>query len=383
MVATLSAGVTRTQSSSNLNVRAGLQTDGRRRVAPEEVRFPAVSGQHRRRRVLGLAHNDEVRCASSGRRAGLATAAAVVNIMRTTAAHAIIERLAEENRRVLSDWRAVILLRRATVAISSDQRRWDEAPHTLQAIHPVLRQMVARGQLRPITGQRHLYEVIVPYASSRPVEEYEILMEAHPYAALSHLSALAFHALTETLPKQLTVVIPSDGQGQLLPPGTYPEEWAEVALVKGRRTPTILGRPVEWIRLTPDRYLGTDLYRPTGYPIRVTTPERTLLDGLLQPERCGGLDGVLRAWALARDILNLDRLVQYVERLNIAVLRQRVGLLLDELKLSHPAVAAWPAQAKRGGSSKLLGSAPYAPTYSERWNLSINAPLTALHENAA
>ena len=33
-------------------------------------------------------------------------------------------------------------------------------------------------------------------------------MEAHPYSAMSHLSALAFHGLTDMLSKELVVSIP-------------------------------------------------------------------------------------------------------------------------------------------------------------------------------
>ena len=68
---------------------------------------------------------------------------------------------------------------------------------------------------------------------------------------------------------------------------------------------------------------------------------------------------------------------------DVAVLRQRVGFLLEELGLTHPHVQEWPARAQRGGSSKLLGTAPYVNTYSERWSLSINAPLTSLHSASA
>jgi predicted transcriptional regulator of viral defense system len=132
-----------------------------------------------------------------------------------------------------------------------------------------------------------------------------------------------------------------------------------------------------------DRFFGVALYRPQHDPVRVTTPERTLLDGLLHPELCGGLQTVLSAWRQARDLLDLDTVVTLVDRFDVAILRQRAGFVLDELGLDHPAAAAWPALARRGGSSKLLGSEPYAPTYSERWSLSINAPIAALREGAA
>lgn len=223
----------------------------------------------------------------------------------------------------------------------------------------------------------------MPYARTGPVEEDEILMEAHPYAALSHLSALVFHGFTDELPKTIFASIPAEGRGGLLPPGTDVRDWEEFALVRGRRPSQILGRPVRWAAIKPDRYFGTAEYRPHGYPVRVTTPERTLLDGLLHPEWCGGLETVLRAWALAADGLDLDALVSDVERLDVQVLRQRVGFIMDELSLAHPVLADWRQGARRGGSSKLLGSAPYASPFSESWNLSLNAPIAVLHERVA
>ncbi len=138
-----------------------------------------------------------------------------------------------------------------------------------------------------------------------------------------------------------------------------------------------------WRRVTPNHYFGLREYQPQGYPVRVMTPERTLVDGLEYPSLCGGFENVLRAWVRARDTLDLDALIEVVEQFDIGVLRQRVGFILDQLRLTHPAVESWRAQAKRGGSSKLLSSAPYASTYSERWNLSINASVAVLSETVA
>lgn len=320
---------------------------------------------------------------------------------KLSASRAIIERLAQQHRRVLSDWRAVLLLRQATAEIPEDERRWKEAPRAVGDVRLLLRQMVGRRELKPLPlmhevrnvgsdprarfdhywhYHHHLYEVTVPYADTGPIQEDEVLMEVHPYAVLAYLSALVYHQLTDALPREITTMIPWDGSGDQLPPGTDAEDWKELALVRGYAEPLILGQPVRWRRVKPQLYFGFSLYRPHGYPVRVTTPERTLLDGLLHPELCGGLQVVLNAWRLARDLLDLDALVADVDRFDVAVLRQRVGFILDQLQLDHPEVATWPALARRGGSSKLLGSEPYVPTYSERWNLSINAPITALHE---
>ena len=291
---------------------------------------------------------------------------------------AILYQLSEQSRLVLSDWRAMLFLRRATFSLPDSQRRWSTMPAEPREVWPILRRMVTRGDLESISGIRHLYRASVPYAREREVDEREVLLEVHPYACLGYLSALSYHGMTEVTPKIITVVAPADGKGGLLPADTSADDWEGVELVKGRRITNVQGWPVRWRSAKPDRYFGFELYRGQGFPMRVTTPERTLVDGLRDPDLSGGLENVLRAWAYSSDVLDVDSLVYQVERFGEVMLRQRVGFVMDELGLSHPALEEWRARKERGGSSKLLASAPYHPEYDERWNLSINAPVGAL-----
>jgi predicted transcriptional regulator of viral defense system len=300
--------------------------------------------------------------------------------IKKTASWSILNQLAAQNRRILSDWRAVILLRRATDLIPPKERRWTSAPTSTTDLYPTLSNMERRGEIRRLQDLRGIYEITVPYARSGLIQEDEILMEVHPYAALSHRSALVFHGLTNDLPKDITAIMPASSRVGLLPPGTEPLDWEAFAIVPGRVVPTILDRPVHWMRVAPARYFGLREYAPQGYPVRVTTPERTLLDALQRPDLSGGIENVFRAWARARDLLDLDGLIADVDRLEIALLRQRAGYILEELGLSHPALESWRQTARRGGSNKLVGTEPYSSTYSERWSLSLNAPVAALHE---
>lgn len=297
-----------------------------------------------------------------------------------TMSQALLTSLANEQRQVLSEWRALLLLRRATLGLPPSERRWSQLPFQEADLRPLFRQMRQRGEIAPLPKLRYLYQVTVPYARLRPLEEEEVLMEVHPYAAVSDFSALVFHGLTDELPKALTAMAPLDGAGDLLPLDTEPRDWEGLPMVRGRTPDRILGRPIHWRKVKPERYFGLGVYQPHGYPVRVTMPERTLLDALQHPDRAGGIGSVLRAWWLARDTLDLDRLVHYVERFDIALLQQRVGFILEELGLSHPVLAAWQKAAQRGGSSKLVSALPYSPEFSERWSLSLNAPVGPLHE---
>jgi predicted transcriptional regulator of viral defense system len=293
---------------------------------------------------------------------------------------ALQERLAAENRRVLSDWRAVLLLRKASGEIPLADRRWKTPPRNVVEIRPILNRLNKAGELIAIEGFPSLYRVNAPYSRTEAVEDEEVLMELHPYASLSHISALSFHQMTEQLGKEIHVSIPDDGSGGLLPLGTRPEDWEGVALVRGRVADSISGRTIHWHRLTGKRIFGTSASNHHGGFVRVTTPERTLLDGLLQPEWSGGFANVLRAWAGYRDLIDLKALVKYVDQFDIRILRQRAGFLLEELGIRHPALAIWVTQAQRGGSSKLNGGAEFSSQFSERWQLSINAPIDVLRE---
>lgn len=303
-------------------------------------------------------------------------------MLKKSAAVAILEQLAAEHRRVLADWRAVVLLRRATFEIAPSGRRWLALPNEPADLYPLFRQMERRNEIAPLRGLHHVYEVTVPYARDRPLEEEEVLFEVNPYAALSHNSALVFHGLTNDLPQSITAVAPLGGRAEDPPLGTEPRDWEGLPLVRGRTPTRILSRSVEWGEVKLDRYFGFRIYQPRGYPMRVTNPEKTLLDGLQAPERSGGIENVLRAWILASETLDLELLVQYVDRLDIAVLRQRVGYILEEIGLIHPRLEQWRVRARRGGSSRLVGSAPFAPTFSERWNLSLNGPVDILRAAA-
>lgn len=215
------------------------------------------------------------------------------------------------------------------------------------------------------------------------MDEREVLFELHPYATLSHLSALVFHGLTTVQPKGMTITVSADGTGGLLPIGTSPRDWEGVTQPAANVPTKVLGRPVQAKRVKPATFFGFVDYEPLGFPMRYTTPERTLIDGLMAPELCGGIDTVLRAWANAQDMIDVDVMVYQVERMVVKVLRQRVGFIMNQLGMSHPRLDTWRSNSHRGGSSRLVGSEPFASTYDERWNLSINVPIGSLHDVAS
>lgn len=288
--------------------------------------------------------------------------------------------LASKRRRVVSDWRTPILLHQALKRIPEYERRWSAAPETTQEARTLLQRLSSARKLISYREYPGLYRVTSAYALQTPIEEDELIMELHPFAALSHYSALVFHQLTEDLPNQLHVSIPSGRSQSVMPVGTERADWTLVmSPIVGRQPLQIEGTEVVWHRL--DKFFGFSEYSPKGYPVRVMTIEKTLIDGLATPEWCGGLTNVLRAWVMAKDAFSLERVLLFTEEAGIGILRQRVGFVLETMGFFAPELSNWAVNAKRGGSSKLLASAPFAPTFSERWKLSINSSIAPLNES--
>lgn len=304
-----------------------------------------------------------------------------MTLVQITAGDAIFRHLAGQHRRVLSRWRAFVVLRRATFEIPRTERRWDRLPLHQNDMNALLRSMEGRGEIASLPRLPGLFEITVPYAQTGPLDEYEILLEASPIAVISHFSALVFHGLTEQQPTFLTATLPRSVPTDLLPIDTNPSDWEGLSLPSARRRPEmVLRTAVRWITVAPVHFHGFLEYQPHGARIRVTTPERTLVDALQSPEMSGGIANVLRAWALGAPMADLDSLTEQVERYDVQVLRQRAGFVLDRLGFQHPALDHWQQKAHRGGSSRLVGSEPFASSFDDRWNLSINASTTPLED---
>lgn len=301
---------------------------------------------------------------------------------QVSASQAILRSLADEHRRVVSLWRSLIYLRRASRRLSPDQRRWKRIPASEGDVSPILIQMQRQGALRRLPGIRGVYEVTIPYARQLALDEREALLEVNPYAILSHFSALVFHGLTLEQPK---LIIATSAQGWAdapIPLGTAPDDWKEIAMPAAPGPARIVDIPVIWRPGALPSMAGVEVQAPLAAPFRITSVERTLVEALQDPKASGGISNALRAWSEARDRMDVDAVIKLTELTGITLLRQRVGYVLEELGLAHPRLDAWASASIRGGSSRLVGSKPAWPGYSARWNLSLNGPVNLLREES-
>lgn len=216
----------------------------------------------------------------------------------------LVRRLASEGRRIFSIEQARDLS--AQVGLSQT--------YVAEALHHLRR----TGWIVPI--RRGLYAVSSAVPGVAPVHEFEIAMALADPAAISHWSALHYHGLTEQVPRKVFVLTRVDT--------SIPR------LSKAKRKDSGDGYAVgdtsyQFIQVKPDRFFGTKDVWVGEVRVLMTDAERTLLDGLSMPQYCGDFAEVLHAYEVIGSRLDLERIIGYALRLDVATVK-RLGWVLEK-----------------------------------------------------
>jgi len=191
---------------------------------------------------------------------------------------------------------------------------------------------------------------------------HELVIAAHlvqPYA-IAYASALSFHALSDLLPHTVFV-----------------------ATTRRKTEVTIeeLGLRFRFITLAPYKFFGVQTVTIEDQSVQITTPSKTLVDGLDRPELCGGI--VELAKGLKRytgDNGNWAQLTTDAQRLGNRTVFKRLGYLVELLGLEVGEwTDRWRAEISPG---ETLLDPRYGRhgSYHARWNLRLNVDEEQLLE---
>lgn len=140
------------------------------------------------------------------------------------------------------------------------------------------------------------------------------LAAGHPYF-LSHASAMDIHGMV-----------------------TQPQLVVYVTMPRAVRGRTILGTEFRFVRCKPQHVFGAiDEWVDKTDRVVVSDLERTVIDGLRQPEYCGGFSDVAKGFWIRRRDMQIRRLVDYALRLDVGAVIRRLGYLLEASGIDAPA----------------------------------------------
>jgi len=195
------------------------------------------------------------------------------------------------------------------------------------------------------------------------VHEFEIAMALVEPVAVSHWSALHFHGLTQQVPRQVFVLTTA---GVSLPRARG-----------GRSSAHSGGYPVggaifAFVQVDPKRFFGIAKYWVGEARVTMTDPERTLIDGLSKPQYCGDFAEVLQAFQVRLADLDLEKIVEYATRLDVATVK-RLGWVLEHLGVASPHLDRLLSVPVKGYRI-LDSSGPRRGPCDRRWMVQVNLP---------
>lgn len=119
---------------------------------------------------------------------------------------------------------------------------------------------------------------------------------------------------------------------------TQPQLVVYVTIPRAVRGRTILGTEFRFVRCKPEHFFGTvDHWVDKTEKVVVSDLERTVIDGLKQPEYCGGFSEVANGFWMRRRDVDIGRLVNYALRLDVGAVIRRLGFLFEVCGIDAPA----------------------------------------------
>ena len=191
------------------------------------------------------------------------------------------------------------------------------------------------------------------FLGSAPKIAVEIARRALPEGAsffLSHGTAMTMHQLvTQPL---LTVYL------------TTPKQLRPVST---------MGTEIKFISTKAEKCFGIENHwidKSTAVPI--SDLERTVLDGLKQPNYCGGLIEVAKGFWMKRGELDLKKLVAYTKRIGVGAVASRLAYLLHLYQLGEPEILNQLREEFTSNYSLLDPDMPAEGRHDSRWQLRLN-----------
>lgn len=198
--------------------------------------------------------------------------------------------------------------------------------------------------------------VLVPFELGRAREylgnPYVVARELAGAKAyyVSHASAMDIHGML-TQP-QLVVCV------------TSPEP------IRGR---VVLGTEFRFIRCKRAALFGlTSHWVEKGQRVVVSDVERTILDGLKQPEHCGGVTEVAKGLWMRRADVAPGTLVDYASRLGVGAVTRRLGYLMEAFGVGAPGDLARMRRSLTPTYHLLDPLLPPEGRFLARWRLRLN-----------
>ena len=136
---------------------------------------------------------------------------------------------------------------------------------------------------------------------------------------------------------------------------------------------TLNGTEYRFVLIKPDHFFGTAKHWVTKQEsVDISDLERTVIDGLRQPEYCGGVTEVANGLWMRHSDMQPAKLVDYALRLRIGAVTRRLGYLLELYGIAQENELARLRQTLTSTYQPLDPILPREGRHVARWRLQVN-----------
>jgi len=189
--------------------------------------------------------------------------------------------------------------------------------------------------------------------------EHEYLVAAalvQPYY-LGYATALNYYGYSERQPRPVWIVT-----------------------TRRKRPVTIEGLTYRFVTLSEHKFFGYTTIQLLDSPVQIAEREKAIVDGFDHPEYCGGVIEPAKGLWFGSDELDLDRLVEYSQRLGNRTAMRRLGFWLERLEIGHEGLLQRLEAPEDRNYALLDPRGPHEGARDARWRLIVNIPERQLLE---
>lgn len=164
-------------------------------------------------------------------------------------------------------------------------------------------------------------------------------------------SALAYWEMTEQLPRTTYVVITTR-----------------------RENLVFNNQRIRFVTYSASRFFGQVQERIGESEFNISSREKTIVDSLAHPEYSGGISEIAKAIWTTKDKMDINRIAENAERMQILAVKLRLGYLLELLGFNKETYSSLLPQKSAGAPWLDPSGKKKAVGYSSRWGLRLNVP---------
>ncbi len=154
---------------------------------------------------------------------------------------------------------------------------------------------------------------------------------------------------------------------------TQPQLVIHITTLQKHRPVKIMGTEFRFIRCKKELFFGlTNHWVTKQEKVTISDLERTIIDGLRQPEYCSGITEVGKGIWMRHQDIQVNRLVEYALRANIGAVIRRLGFLLELYEVGAEEDRKILMSRLSNAYMKLDPILPAGGKFIRRWRLQLN-----------